>query len=100
MGVFVLSRRRTGTGYKPITISLLPSLIAEIETRLSRQQSRSAWIAKAIEEKLNSNVLTMRDASDKQLMYAFHARICTCGGRDDCILLKNLNQLRALTDER
>lgn len=94
-----MSRRRTGTGYKPITISLMPSLIAEIETRLSRQQSRSAWIAKAIEEKLSSGTTTTRDATDRQLMYAFHARICSCGGQDDCILLKNLNQLRALTDE-
>lgn len=94
-----MSRRRTGTGYKPITISLLPSLIAEIETRLSRKESRSAWIASAIEEKLGTGTTTTRDATDKQLMYAFHNRICDCGGNNDCILLNNLNQLRALTDE-
>lgn len=51
-GAFVM-RRRTGTRYVPITISLQPEMVNDIEAELSRKQSRSEWIASAIEAKLN-----------------------------------------------
>ena len=50
-----MSRRRTGTRYVPITISLKPSMIDEIEVQLGAKQSRSQWIADAINTKLNDD---------------------------------------------
>lgn len=47
-----MSRRRTGARYVPITISLKPSMIDDIEAKLSPKQSRSQWIADAIGDKL------------------------------------------------
>jgi len=60
-------RNRTGTRYVPITISLKPSMIDEIETVLKPKQSRSKWIAKAIEEKLSSGELDLEDVPLNEL---------------------------------
>ena len=50
-----MSRRRTGARYVPITISLEPKLIDTIESKLAPKQSRSAWIAKAIQKELRND---------------------------------------------
>ena len=50
-----MSRRRTGTRYVPITISLKPSMVDNIEVELGAKQSRSQWIAKAIDQKLSDD---------------------------------------------
>ena len=56
-------RNRTGTRYVPITISLMTRLDQE----LSYKQSRSKWIAKAIEEKLSSGELDLEDVPLNEL---------------------------------
>ena len=53
-----MSRRRTGTRYVPITISLKPSMIDAVEVELGAKQSRSQWIADAIDHKLKQDELT------------------------------------------
>lgn len=50
-----MSRRRTGTAYVPITISITPSMKNDIEAKLKPKQSRSKWIADAIKVKLEAN---------------------------------------------
>tara|TARA_Y100000401_G_scaffold67122_1_gene53701 strand:- start:199 stop:474 length:276 start_codon:yes stop_codon:yes gene_type:complete len=78
-------RRRTGTRYVPITISLKPAVVDDIETELSPGQSRSKWIAEAIDAKLHGGGgVTIGDASDKMLCHAFHARVCGCYEYDTC----------------
>ena len=62
-----MSRRRTGTRYVPITISLKPSMVDNIEVELGAKQSRSQWIAKAIESQLDDDGSAMR-LSDYQTM--------------------------------
>ena len=54
-----MSRRRTGTRYVPITISLKPSMIDAIEVELGAKQSRSQWIADAIKDKLKLDELVV-----------------------------------------
>ena len=65
-----MSRRRTGKRFVPITISLQPSMIDEVEVELSAKQSRSQWIADAIKAKLQEHELTtgVREASTGFLM--------------------------------
>lgn len=67
-----MSRRRTGTRYVPITISLTPSLVNDIEAMLRPKQSRSQWIAGAIRKKLEGEDAgtLVGDASSKQLLLA------------------------------
>ena len=50
-----MSRRRTGTRYVPITISLKPSMIDAIEVQLGAKESRSQWIADAIQKKMDDD---------------------------------------------
>ena len=50
-----MSRRRTGTRYVPITISLKPSMVDDIEATLGPKQSRSQWIADAIAKKMDDD---------------------------------------------
>lgn len=50
-----MSRRRTGTRYVPITISLKPSMVDDIEATLGPKQSRSQWIADAIVKKMDDD---------------------------------------------
>jgi len=48
-----MSRRRTGTQYVPITISVPATMLNLVEMKLKPKESRSAWIALAIEARLN-----------------------------------------------
>ena len=50
-----MSRRRTGTRYVPITISLKPSMVDDIEATLGPKQSRSQWVADAIAKKMDDD---------------------------------------------
>lgn len=67
-----MSRRRTGTRYVPITISLTPSLVNDIEAMLRPKQSRSQWIAGAIRKKLEGDEAGtyVSEATSKQLLFA------------------------------
>lgn len=89
-----MSRRRTGSRYVPITISLKPSMVDDIEAVLNAKQSRSEWIAGAIEQKLDGDGLLIRDASNVQLKLALHARICGCHKTADCLVMRDLRRLR------
>ena len=69
-----MSRRRTGARYVPITISLKPSMIDDIEAKLSPKQSRSQWIAGAIEDKLIPEVQSIDKLSTNRLLSEVRAR--------------------------
>ena len=70
-----MSRRRTGARYVPITISLKPSMIDDIEAELSPKQSRSQWIASAIDDKLRGDgAISVGDASALQLVVSLYNR--------------------------
>jgi hypothetical protein len=89
-----MSRRRTGTRYVPITISLTPSMINDIEAKLNAKQSRSQWIASAIEVKLSQTTLTTAEATDVQLKLALHARVCGCMKTADCLVMRDLRRMK------
>tara|TARA_Y100001938_G_C8072082_1_gene423737 strand:+ start:347 stop:607 length:261 start_codon:yes stop_codon:yes gene_type:complete len=67
-------RRRTGTRFVPITISLKPAVVDDIETELSPGQSRSKWIAEAIDAKLHYMDYDLSSITTKQLIAMLHAR--------------------------
>lgn len=69
-----MSRRRTGTRYVPITISLKPSMIDDIEAELSPKQSRSQFIANAIQSKLDGGGESIAEMETKRLLAALLAR--------------------------
>ena len=65
-------RKRTGARYVPITISLLPAMVNDVEGELQRKQSRSMWIADAIRKKLDGDGWNLRDDGNaKQWLAAF-----------------------------
>ena len=68
-----MSRRRTGKTYIPISISLPDTLVKEIEAELGPKDSRSRWIASAVEAKLASED-DLENASVPQLLswLAYH----------------------------
>ena len=89
-----MSRRRTGARYVPITISLKPSMVDDIEAVLSPKQSRSAFVAGAVAEKLNGgHGLTIKDATTTQIMHAYHARVCGCYDWDTCTTAQTLQRM-------
>jgi metal-responsive CopG/Arc/MetJ family transcriptional regulator len=64
-----MSRRRTGTRYVPITISLKPSMVDDIEAMLGPKQSRSQWVADAIAKKMDHDGhLPLADHSTGRLL--------------------------------
>jgi hypothetical protein len=89
-----MSRRRTGTRYVPITISLTPSMINDIEAKLNAKQSRSMWIASAIEVKLSQTTLTTAEATMVQLKLALHSRLCGCHKTADCLVMRDLRRMK------
>lgn len=62
-----MSRRRTGTRYVPITISLKPSMVDDIEAELSPKQSRSQFISSAIQSKLDGDYERIEDIGSIRL---------------------------------
>lgn len=89
-----MSRRRTSEYYSPITISLLPSLIRDMEGEIKAKESRSQWIARAIEMRLEDSALRVRDANDVQLKLALHERVCGCVKTADCPTMGLLRRLK------
>lgn len=71
-----MSRRRTGTRYVPITISLKPSMVDNIEVELGAKQSRSQWISKAIQSKLDDDggARPLSDYSTSRLLHEARLR--------------------------
>lgn len=49
-------RKQQNLKNQPITISLPPAMIAEVDEELSFRGSRSAWIATAIENRLSGTI--------------------------------------------
>jgi len=85
-----MSRRRTGTRYVPITISLKPAMVDEIEATLGPKQSRSQWIADAITKKMNDEGAweVVRDGSALQMFHAFKQKMSDCGVHIDLMMLE------------
>jgi len=72
-----MSRRRSLNPTKAISVTLPGNLIKQLDERLSYSQSRSRFIANAVEKKLqkyDSQSLLVTDASVRQLMAALVAR--------------------------
>lgn len=91
-----MSRRRTGIRYVPITISLKPAMVDEIEATLGPKQSRSQWVADAIQKKLDGRgeFDLARDGSCIQMFYAFKHKMEQNGVKIDTmfyeIIRKNI----------
>lgn len=67
-----MSRRRSQNPTKAISITLPLKLLNEIDNRLTRSDSRSAWIARACTNELIDDELNV---PTRQLMAALYARI-------------------------
>jgi hypothetical protein len=69
-----MSRRRTRSRYVPITISVKPAVVDDIEAELSPNQSRSKWISEAIDAKLHYIDYDLSSITTKQLIAMLHSR--------------------------
>lgn len=88
-----MSRRRTGTRYVPITISLKPSMVDDIEATLGPKQSRSQWIADAIEKKMDDDEhIRLSEYSIGRLLSEIRAR-AECTGEQKGIIEYWLSKL-------
>jgi hypothetical protein len=67
-----MSRRRSEDPTKAISITLPLSLLDQIDDKLTRKQSRSAWIAKAANAALGN---TTNNLTTRQLLSMLHARL-------------------------
>ena len=67
-----MSRRRSKDPTKAISITLPLSLLDDIDDKLTRTQSRSAWIANACSLHLHDDGINI---PTRQLMAMLHARI-------------------------
>ena len=66
-----MSRRRSQNPTRAISITLPASLLDEIDDKLTRTQSRSAYIAKAIRAYIEEGTLsTIAEATNIQLLVA------------------------------
>lgn len=82
-----MSRRRTGARYVPITISLKPSMVDDVETKLNQKQSRSMWIADAIHDKLTKEQFDLvRDGTAAQMLNAFQQKCRSEGVHIDAMM--------------
>lgn len=55
-------RKRLGERTQAISITLPRSMLDDIDDNLTRKQSRSAWIAKAIDARLKSKRVDLADS--------------------------------------
>lgn len=69
-----MSRRRSKTPHRAISITLPDGLLSVLDNRLSETQSRSAYIARAVREKLAGGGFTVAEATDNQLLAALVER--------------------------
>jgi len=90
-------RKRTGKKYVPITISLENQMINELEMELKPKESRSAWIADAIEDKLNGEDSFDDASSSRMVSELFMRSVITKEMRD--ALYQVCDKIKALTDE-
>lgn len=91
-----MSRRRTEVRFIPITFSISPALLNEVDEQLRPLDSRSAWIVGAIEQRLNGGGgITMGNASDTMLKHAYHARVCGCHEYDTCTIAATLDRMQS-----
>jgi len=67
-----MSRRRSADPTKAISITLPLTLLDKIDDKLTRTQSRSAWIAKAANAALGN---TTNNLTTRQLLSMLHARL-------------------------
>ena len=67
-----MSRRRSANPTKAISITLPQRLLDEIDDKLTRTESRSAWIARACMNELIDDEINV---PTRQLMAALYARI-------------------------
>jgi metal-responsive CopG/Arc/MetJ family transcriptional regulator len=67
-----MSRRRSVDPTKAISITLPMSMLEQIDDKLTRTQSRSAWIASAIQSCLDYEEM---EIPTRKLMAMLHARI-------------------------
>ncbi len=67
-----MSRRRSTNPTKAISITLPQQLLDEIDDKLTRTESRSAWIARACMNELIDDEINV---PTRQLMAALYARI-------------------------
>ena len=63
-----MNRRIKRNRAVPIHITLSPTLLDEIDSKLSHKTSRSRWIVGACEMKLNRDVTEVGDLTNKQLV--------------------------------
>lgn len=68
-----MSRRRSRNPTKAISITLPQTLLDELDDQLSHEQSRSAWIARAINAKLHGET-SIDDATNLNLLWALRVR--------------------------
>jgi metal-responsive CopG/Arc/MetJ family transcriptional regulator len=70
-----MSRKRSTDKSIPISVTLPGSLIKRLDQELSYQASRSKYVSKAIENRLNEmQSSAVSEASTRQLMAALRAR--------------------------
>lgn len=70
-----MSRKRSTDKTIPISVALAGSLVKRLDQELSYQASRSKYVAKAIENRLNEMQSSpISEASSRQLMAALMAR--------------------------
>lgn len=67
-----MSRRRSVDPTKAISITLPLSMLQDVDDKLTRTQSRSAWIASAIQSSLDYQEV---EIPIRKLMAMLHARI-------------------------
>jgi metal-responsive CopG/Arc/MetJ family transcriptional regulator len=70
-----MSRRRSVDKHIPISIALPRSVVARLDQVLAYKDSRSAYIARAITDRLNQlEASSIADAPTRQLMAALSSR--------------------------
>ena len=70
-----MGRKRSTNKSVPISVSLPGSLVTRLDQELSYQASRSKYVAKAIENRLNEiQSSAVEEASSRRLMGVLHAR--------------------------
>ena len=71
-----MSRKRSIDKSIPISVALPGSLVKRLDQELSYTSSRSKYVAKAIQNRLDEEEASpVNDASTRQLMGILHARI-------------------------
>ena len=87
--------RRATNPTRKISITIPSRTFNALESHLSYDQSRSAFISSAIEDKLNGpGETTVQEMTTVQLKLALHHRICGCYETASCptnVLLRNLS---------